>query len=130
MKLLFTLIITLCIIMLAQNNLRKHTSIWYCTAFLLSLGYLLLPSSAPVWLTFFTKNIIGRGTLATALFLLVMYARIFPAKGRLFRTFMSLRAPLAIMASFMILLHNGTYASATCPFNPHFIFYCSQENER
>ena len=109
MKLLFTLIITLCIIMLAQNNLRKHASIWYCTAFLLSLGYLLLPSSAPVWLTFFTKNIIGRGTLATALFLLVMYARIFPAKGRLFRTFMSLRAPLAIMASFMILLHNGTY---------------------
>ena len=52
MKLLFTLIITLCIIMLAQNNLRKHASIWYCTAFLLSLGYLLLPSSAPVILIF------------------------------------------------------------------------------
>lgn len=109
MKLLFTLLITLCIIMLAQNNLRKHAIIWYCTAFLLSLGCLLLPSSTPPLLTSFATNIIGRGTLATALFILVMYARIFPVKSRLFRTFMSLRAPLAIMASFMILLHNGTY---------------------
>lgn len=95
--------------MLAQNNLRKHAIIWYCTAFLLSLGCLLLPSSTPPLLTSFATNIIGRGTLATALFILVMYARIFPVKSRLFRTFMSLRAPLAIMASFMILLHNGTY---------------------
>lgn len=38
-----------------------------------------------------------------------MYARILPPKSRLFRTLMSLRAPLAIMAAFMILLHNGTY---------------------
>lgn len=109
MKLLITLLITLCIIMLAQNNLRKHAPIWYCTTFLLSLGCLLLPASAPSILLFFANNMIGNGTLATALFILVMYARVFPIKSRLFRTFMSLRAPLAIMATFMILLHNGTY---------------------
>lgn len=109
MKLLITLFITLFIIMLAENSIRKHPSIWYLSAFLLSLLCLLLPSSVPVWLTYFANNIIGRGTLATALFILVMYARILPPKSRLFRTLMSLRAPLAIMAAFMILLHNGTY---------------------
>lgn len=44
---------------------------------------------------------ISRGTLATALFILVMYARILPRKSRFFRTLMSLRAPLAIMAAFL-----------------------------
>lgn len=109
MKLLITLFITLFIIMLAENSIRKHPSIWYLSTFLLSLLCLLLPSSVPGWLTYFTNNIIGRGTLATALFILVMYARILPPKSRLFRTLMSLRAPIAIMAAFMILLHNGTY---------------------
>ena len=95
--------------MLVQNHLRKHAPIWYCTTFLLSLGCLFLPASVPSILLYFANYIIGNGTLATALFILVMYARVFPIKSRLFRTLMSLRAPLAIMASFMILLHNGTY---------------------
>lgn len=109
MKLLLTLLVALIIILLAENSIRKHAAIWYCAAFVLSLICLQLPSSAPTWLTSFATNIIGRGTLATAIFILVMYARVFPPKSRLFRTLMSLRAPLAIMASFMILLHNGTY---------------------
>lgn len=109
MKLLITLFITLFIIMLAENSIRKHSFIWYFSSFLLSMLCLLLPSSVPVWLTYFADNIIGRGTLATAIFILVMYARVLPPKSRIFRTLMSLRAPLAIMAAFMILLHNGTY---------------------
>lgn len=109
MKLLLALLISLIIILLAEKSIRKHPAIWYCSAFVLSFLCLLLPSSAPTWLSSFVTSFISRGTLATALFILVMYARILPTKSRLFRTLMSLRAPLAIMAAFMILLHNSTY---------------------
>lgn len=109
MKLLLAIIFALIVILLAENSIRKHPAIWYCCAFLVSLLSLMLPDSAPSWLQNIITGYISRGTLATALFILVMYARILPPKSRLFRTFMSLRAPLAIMAAFMILLHNGTY---------------------
>lgn len=109
MKLLIALIITLIFILLFENNIRKHAVIWYCSAFILSLLCLFLPDTTPAWLSMIVTNYISRGTVATALFILVMYARVLPPKSRLFRTLMSLRAPLAIMASFMILLHNGSY---------------------
>ena len=109
MKLLIALIAALIIILLAENSIRKHAVIWYCSAFIISLLCLFLPDSVPFWLSTLVTGYISRGTVATALFILVMYARVLPPKSRLFRTLMSLRAPLAIMASFMILLHNGTY---------------------
>lgn len=109
MKLLIALSISLIVIILAENSIRKHPAFWYCSAFLISLAGLLLPVAAPIWLQTIITDYIRRGTLATALFILVMYARILPPKSRMFRTLMSLRAPLAIIAAFMILLHNGTY---------------------
>lgn len=109
MKLLLALIITLIIILLAEKSIHKHPAVWYCFAFALSLLGVMLPSSAPDWLERIINGYISRGTLATAIFILVMYARILPPKSRPFRVLMGLRAPLAIMASFMILIHNGTY---------------------
>lgn len=120
MKLLLALIISLIIILIAEKNIRKHAPIWYCGSFLLSLLCLLLPSSTPAWLSTFVTNFISRGTFATALFILVMYARVLPPKSRIFRTLMSLRAPIAIMASFMILIHNGSY----------FIYYYNNASKR
>ena len=109
MKLLIAIGISLIIILLAENSIRKHPAFWYCSVFLISLAGLFLPDSTPFWIQNIITGYISRGTLATALFILVMYARILPHKSRFFRTLMSLRAPLAIMAAFMILLHNGTY---------------------
>lgn len=109
MKLLLALIITLIIILPAEKSIRKHPAVWYCFAFVLSLLGVMLPASAPDWLERIINGYISRGTLATAIFILVMYARILPPKSRPFRVLMGLRAPLAIMASFMILIHNGTY---------------------
>ena len=109
MNLLLALLFSLVNIFLAEQNIRKHPAIWYCSAFVLSLLSTMLPNSAPGWLQSILSSFIGHGTLATALFILVMYARILPPKSRAFRTLMSLRAPLAIMASFMILIHNRTY---------------------
>lgn len=109
MNLLLSLLFSLIIIFLAEKSIRKHPAIWYCFAFVLSLLSTMLPEGTPAWLQSIITSYIGRGTLATALFILVMYARILPPKSRAFRTLMSLRAPLAIMASFMILIHNATY---------------------
>lgn len=109
MNLLLALFVSLVIIFLAEKSIRKHPAVWYCCAFILSLLSTMLPSSAPDWLQSIIASFISHGTLATALFILVMYARILPPKSRAFRTLMSLRAPLAIMASFMILIHNRTY---------------------
>lgn len=109
MKLLIAIIISLIVILLAENSIRKHAPFWYWGAFALSLLCLFLPEQTPAWLSSIVTGFISRGTLATALFILVMYARVLPPKSKLFRTLMSLRAPLAIMAAFMILLHNGAY---------------------
>ena len=109
MKLLLAVIFALIVIILAEDSIRKHPAIWYCSAFLLSPFGIMLPESAPGWLQNIITSYISRGTLATALFILVMYARILPPKSRMFRTLMSLRAPIAIMAAFMIFLHNGIY---------------------
>ncbi len=109
MKLLIAIIISLIVILLAENSIRKHAPFWYWGAFALSLLCLFLPQETPAWLSSIVTGFISRGTLATALFILVMYARVLPPKSKLFGTLMSLRAPLAIMAAFMILLHNGTY---------------------
>lgn len=109
MKLLIALVVSLCVILLAENSIRKHASIWYFSALVLSFLSLFIPESAPDWISSFVAGYISRGTLATALFVLVMYARVLPPKSRIFRTLMSLRAPLAIMAAFMILIHNGSY---------------------
>ena len=109
MKLLIALIAALIILLLFENHIRKHPAIWYCSAFFLSLLCMFLPDTTPAWISRLITNYISRGTVATALFILVMYARVLPPKSRLFRTLMSLRAPLAITASFMILLHNVFY---------------------
>lgn len=108
MKLLFALVIALIIIVFAQNSIRKHPVCWYCLAFLISVASLILPETAPEWLSDILTDYISRGTLATALFILVMYARILPAQSRISHILMHLRASLAIMAAIMILSHNIT----------------------
>lgn len=109
MKLLIALVIALVVIVFAQNSIRKHPVYWYCLAFLISISSLILPETAPEWLRDILTDYISRGTLATALFILVMYARILPAQSRISHTLMNLRAPLAIMAAIIILSHNITY---------------------
>ena len=109
MRLLISLAAALFIIVVFENNIRKHAPVWYCSAFVIGLLCMHLPASTPAAVQSAVTNYIGRGTIATALFILVMYARILPPKSRLFRTLMSLRAPLAIMAALLILLHNATY---------------------
>lgn len=110
MKLLISLIIVFAISMIFSKSIKKHAPFWYVGAFAIALGSMLVPATAaPVWFQQIVMGYITRGTFATSLFILVMYARILPKGSKAMTTIMGLRAPLAIMAAMIILLHNGFY---------------------
>ncbi len=110
MKLLISLIIVFAISMIFSKSIKKHAPFWYVGAFIIALGSMLVPATAaPVWFQQLVMGYITRGTFATSLFILVMYARILPRGSKAMTTIMGLRAPLAIMAAMIILLHNGFY---------------------
>ena len=110
MKLLISLVIVFAISMIFSKSIKKHAPFWYVGAFVIALGSMLVPATAaPVWFQQLVMGYITRGTFATSLFILVMYARIMPRGSKAMTTIMGLRAPLAIMASMIILLHNGFY---------------------
>lgn len=110
MKLLISLVIVFAISMIFSKSIKKHAPFWYVGAFVIALGSMLVPATvAPVWFQQLVMGYITRGTFATSLFILVMYARILPRGSKAMTTIMGLRAPLAIMAAMIILLHNGFY---------------------
>lgn len=99
MKLLLCLAVSTLVLCLLEQVFKKRPYLLYLGSLLLGIGGFFLPPSI--------GSVITRGTLATSLFILVMYARVFPVKTRLYKVCMTLRAPLAIAGSFLILLHNG-----------------------
>lgn len=110
MKLLISFIIVFAMSMIFSKSIKKHAPFWYVGAFIIALVSMLVPATAaPVWFQQIVMGYITRGTFATSLFILVMYARILPRGSKAMTTIMGLRAPLAIMASMVILLHNGFY---------------------
>ncbi len=108
MKLLVSLIIVFIICQLFGKNIKKHAPLWYTTLFLIALLTMFIPA-APMWLQQLVNGYITRGTFATAMFIWVMYARILPKGTKTMANFMSLRAPLAIGATMLILIHNVFY---------------------
>ncbi len=108
MKLLISLVFVFVICQVFGKSIKKHAPIWYISLFVIALLSMNIPA-APIWLQQVVTGFITRGTLATAMFIWVMYARILPKGTKTMANFMSLRAPLAIGATFLILLHSTFY---------------------
>ncbi len=108
MKLLISLVFVFVICQAFGKSIKKHAPIWYISLFVIALLSMFIPA-APIWLQQVVTGFITRGTLATAMFIWVMYARILPKGTKTMANFMSLRAPLAIGATFLILLHSTFY---------------------
>nr|WP_297705129.1 FMN-binding protein [uncultured Butyrivibrio sp.] len=108
MKLLISLVLVFVICQAFGKSIKKHAPIWYISLFAIALLSMFIPA-APIWLQQVVTGFITRGTLATAMFIWVMYARILPKGRKTMANFMSLRAPLAIGATFLILLHSTFY---------------------
>ena len=108
MSLVLCLAVTGLCFSLLEKQIRRRPVFFYLFFVLLSLLSIFLPKQLTVPpLAYLVNRLLRRGVLAGAMFLWVMYAIVLPAKSRLQRVMMSLRAQIAIAACFslaMILL--------------------------
>ena len=110
MSLVLCLAVTGLCFSLLEKQIRRRPVFFYLFFVLLSLLSIFLPKQLTVPpLAYLVNRLLRRGVLAGAMFLWVMYAIVLPAKSRLQRVMMSLRAQIAIAASILTLSHNIAY---------------------
>lgn len=110
MSLVLCLAVTGLCFSLLEKQIRRRPVFFYLFFVLLSLLSIFLPKQLTVPpLAYLVNRLLRRGVLAGAMFLWVMYAIVLPAKSRLQRVMMSLRAQIAIGASILTLAHNIAY---------------------
>lgn len=109
MRLIACLITALAFFYLLEKPIKKHATLFYIATIIISVLSVLAPKKGlPFVIDYLVKNILARGTLAGALFILVMVASVCPAaklRGLLLRT----RGEMAIIAALLTLIHNISY---------------------
>ena len=109
MRLIACLITVLVFFYLLEKPIKKHATLFYIATIIISVLSVLAPKKGlPFVIDYLVKNILARGTLAGALFILVMVASVCPAaklRGLLLRT----RGEMAIIAALLTLIHNISY---------------------
>ena len=109
MRLIACLITALVFFYLLEKPIKKHATLFYIATVIISVLSVSAPKKGlPFVIDYLVKNILARGTLAGALFILVMVASVCPAvklRGLLLRT----RGEMAIIAALLTLIHNISY---------------------
>lgn len=109
MRLIACLITALVFFYLLEKPIKKHATLFYIATVIISVLSVLAPKKGlPFVIDYLVKNILARGTLAGALFIMVMVASVCPAaklRGLLLRT----RGEMAIIAALLTLIHNISY---------------------
>ncbi len=109
MRLIACLITVLVFFYLLEKPIKKHATLFYIATVIISVLSVLAPKKGlPFVVDYIVKNILARGTLAGALFILVMVASVCPAaklRGMLLRN----RGEMAIIAALLTLIHNISY---------------------
>ena len=109
MRLIACLITALVFFYLLEKPIKKHATLFYIATVIISVLSVLAPKKGlPFVIDYLVKNILARGTLAGALFILVMVASVCHAaklRGLLLRT----RGEMAIIAALLTLIHNISY---------------------
>ena len=107
MNTLLCIILLLGLISLFDKQIKKYSVILYVLSVLISCICIFLPKKFDlIFLDYIINDILRRGSLATALFIIVMYAVVFPFNKDLKAKLMKLRGELAILASLITLIHN------------------------
>ena len=101
MTFLIVLICVVVAVLLLKPAIKKAPAIWYAAAIALALLYIgalqgLLPLPAPVRNVLFL--LLQKGTLAVALFTVVMFVGVFPRDSKPRKYLSSIRAELSIIA--------------------------------
>lgn len=110
MLLIISLIIVALFIYFLKGSLKKHAGIYYIGAAVISIAVFLL-EFLPMPL-FVKNNILGifaKGSLGTAMFVVVMYTGALPKCNKLIAPLMKMRGELSITAAILVLCHNFTY---------------------
>ncbi len=99
-----------------KDAIRKVPWVFYLLALALSFMFAITSYvSYPFWLQRLLFLLMQKGTLATALFLIVMYMGVFKDVGFVKHRFMPTRAALSITACILILGHVAKYLLAYAP---------------
>lgn len=110
MLLVISLIIVSLFIYFLKDSLKKHAGIYYIGAAVISIAVFLI-GFLPMPL-FEKNNILGifaKGSLGTAMFVVVMYTGALPKGNKLIAPLMKIRGELSITAAILVLCHNFTY---------------------
>lgn len=110
MLLIISLIIIALFIYFLKDSLKKYANIFYIGAAVISIAVFLL-EFLPMHL-FVKNNILGifaKGSLGTAMFVVVMYTGALPKGNKLIAPLMKIRGELSITAAILVLCHNFTY---------------------
>ena len=110
MLLIISLIIVALFIYFLKDSLKKYANIFYIGAAVVSIAVFLL-EFLPMHL-FVKNNILGifaKGSLGTAMFVVVMYTGALPKGNKLIAPLMKIRGELSITAAILVLCHNFTY---------------------
>ena len=110
MLLVISLIIVALFIYFLKDSLKKYANIFYIGAAVISIAVFLL-EFLPMHL-FVKNNILGifaKGSLGTAMFVVVMYTGALPKGNKLIAPLMKIRGELSITAAILVLCHNFTY---------------------
>lgn len=110
MLLIISLIIVALFIYFLKDSLKKYANIFYIGAAVISIAVFLL-EFLPMPL-FVKNNILGifaKGSLGTAMFVVVMYTGALPKGNKLIAPLMKIRGELSITAAILVLCHNFTY---------------------
>ena len=110
MLFIISLIIVALFIYFLKDSLKKYANIFYIGAAVVSIAVFLL-EFLPMHL-FVKNNILGifaKGSLGTAMFVVVMYTGALPKGNKLIAPLMKIRGELSITAAILVLCHNFTY---------------------
>ncbi len=110
MLLIISLIIVALFIYFLKDSLKKYVNIFYIGAAVISIAVFLL-EFLPMHL-FVKNNILGifaKGSLGTAMFVVVMYTGALSKGNKLIAPLMKIRGELSITAAILVLCHNFTY---------------------
>lgn len=114
MTFLISLCIVIFIISIGRNFIKKHPNICYIIAALISVSLIATTytgtiSNAPSWFTNYVLPMFSKSSLATAIFVVVMYTGALKNGSSLIKILMPIRAQLSIIASILVLAHNAIY---------------------
>ena len=110
MLLIISLIIVALFIYFLKDSLKKYANIFYIGAAVISIAVFLL-EFLPMHL-FVKNNILGifaKGSLGTAMVVVVMYTGALPKGNKLIAPLIKIRGELSITAAILVLCHNFTY---------------------